>query len=160
MKKAIFLDRDGVLNYDFLPYHFKPEHFIINKDVWEVLKIFREKGYLMIIITNQGGIAKGLYTKDDVNQIHQGLIKSAAEHGIHFLEIYFCPHHDNHGKCLCRKPNSGMLEKAIARFNIDPSVSYFIGDTERDVHAGLKAGVNTIKITANQSLQKVAKLIK
>jgi D-glycero-D-manno-heptose 1,7-bisphosphate phosphatase len=160
MNKAIFLDRDGVLNRDFLPYHFKEAHFFINDDVWEVLSQLKARGYLLIIITNQGGIAKGLYTKEDVDNIHAGLIKAAADKGIEFLEIYFCPHHDQYNKCLCRKPDSIMLEKAIARFDIDPQISYFIGDTDRDVQAGIKAGVNTIKIISNQSLKKVADLIK
>jgi D-glycero-D-manno-heptose 1,7-bisphosphate phosphatase len=160
MNKAVFLDRDGVLNRDFLPYHFKEEQFFINDDVWEVLPELKSRGYLFIIITNQGGIAKGLYTKEDVDNIHAGLIKTAADKGIEFLDIYFCPHHDQYGKCLCRKPDSLMLEKAIARFDIDPQISYFIGDTDRDVLAGIKAGVNTIKIISNQSLKKVADLIK
>jgi D-glycero-D-manno-heptose 1,7-bisphosphate phosphatase len=159
MNKAVFLDRDGVINRDFLPYQYKEEHFFINDGVWETLKEIKARDYLMIIITNQGGIAKGLYTKQDVDKIHEGLIKKAAQHGIEFTEIYFCPHHDKYGKCLCRKPNSIMLEKAIARFNIDAYKSYFIGDTDRDVQAGLGAGVNTIRVIPNQSLKKVLDLI-
>ncbi|MGI8892131.1 MAG: D-glycero-alpha-D-manno-heptose-1,7-bisphosphate 7-phosphatase [Bacteroidia bacterium] len=160
MIKAVFLDRDGVLNRDFLPYHFRKDQFFINRDVWESLRKIKKKGYAMILITNQGGIAKGLYTKVDVDVLHKDLIKTAAENEIEFLEVYFCPHHDLFGKCLCRKPGSVMLEKALARFNIDPVISYFIGDTERDVFAGLKAGVQTIKIIPNQSLLKVIDLIK
>ena len=160
MNKAIFLDRDGVINRDFLPYHFKKDQFFVNEDVWEVVKVLKSKGYLLIIITNQGGIAKGLYTKEDVEKLHNGMKKEAAKYDIQFNEIYFCPHHDHYGKCICRKPDSLMLEKAIARFNIDPAISYFIGDTDRDVYAGLKAGVNTIRIIPNQSFKKILELVK
>ena len=160
MKKAVFLDRDGVINRDFLPYHFKKDHFFINEGLWEGLIQFKQKGYLLIIISNQGGIAKGLYTIRDVDKLHSDLIKEAAGYQIEFTEIYFCPHHDLYGKCICRKPDSLMLEKAIARFNIDPKVSYFIGDTDRDVQAGLKAGVTPIRISANKPLTEIMSLVK
>lgn len=160
MNKAVFLDRDGVINRDFLPYHFKQEHFFINPGLWDALKEIKNKGYLFIIISNQGGIAKGLYKKEDVDKLHSVLINEARKYDIKFSEIYFCPHHDLYGKCLCRKPDSVMLEKAIARFNINESNSYFIGDTDRDIQAGLKAGVIPIKINANTPLTEIVSLIK
>ena len=160
MNKALFLDRDGVINRDFLPYQHKLEHFYINDDVFPVLKNLHDKNYLLIIISNQGGIAKGLYSKKDVYVLYDHLNKLAAEYNFQFTDIYFCPHHDMYGRCICRKPDSQMLEKAMARYNVDPHISYFVGDTDRDVQAGLKAGVNTIKVIPNQSLKKIEELIK
>lgn len=160
MNKAVFLDRDGVINRDFLPYHFNKDHFFINEGLWEALLQFRNKGYLLIIISNQGGIAKGLYTVQDVDKLHSGFLKEASGYRIEITEIYFCPHHDLYGKCLCRKPDSLMLERAMARFNIDAKSSYFIGDTERDVQAALKAGVTPVRIVANKPLTEVINLIR
>jgi D-glycero-D-manno-heptose 1,7-bisphosphate phosphatase len=116
------------------------------------LKAFIDKGYLLIVITNQGGIAKGLYTHQDVETVHNYLMETLAKEGIHITDIYYCPHHPDQGKCLCRKPGSLMLEKAIARYNIDAGKSYFIGDNDRDITAGNAVGVNTILIPPNTPL--------
>ena len=159
MNKAIFLDRDGVINRED-GYISRVEQFIINDGVVDALKYFQQKGYLLIVITNQGGVAKGLYHHIDVDKIHGYLVEKLEQAGIKLTAIYYCPHHPVIGKCLCRKPDSLMLEKAIARFDIDASKSYFIGDHDRDIEAGKKAGVNTIKIDANSSLLKIKDLIK
>src|ERR1035437_10328277 len=136
MNKAIFLDRDGVINQERGHYTFGLDEFILNDGLFEALKAFQDKGFLLIVITNQGGIAKGLYSHKDVAILHNYLIEILAENGIHLTEIYYCPHHPDIGKCLCRKPNSLMLEKSIARFDIDAAKSYFIGDNDRDIIAG------------------------
>ena len=125
----------------------------------EALKHFRQKNYLLIIINNQSGIAKGVYKKEETDYLHLHLIRNLEKHGIDLTEIYYCPHHPDIGKCLCRKPGSLLLEKALARFNIDPSKSWFIGDAERDVEAGNKAGVRTLRIEPNSSLLSVLHLV-
>jgi len=160
MNKAVFLDRDGVINRDISDYTYRLEDFKILEGVIEAMKIFRDKGYKMIVITNQGGIGKKLYTHKDVHILHDHLIKILAAENIHLDEIYYCPHHPVSSNCLCRKPGSIMIEKALARFEIDPKQSYFIGDMDRDVEAGINAGVTPVKIESNTSLMKITGLIK
>lgn len=152
MFKAIFFDRDGVINKERGEYNYLPEHFIINEGVIEFCKFMKNRNFLYFIISNQGGIAKGIYKKEDVEKLHNYLIESFKKEQIDFTEIYYCPHHDAIEKCLCRKPNSLLLEKAIARFDIDIENSYFIGDTKRDIEAAEKVGLKGILITPNNNL--------
>lgn len=159
MNKAIFLDRDGVLNLDFRNYHFRTDDFTILPHVFEVLKEFADRGYLLIVVSNQGGIGKGLYKIEDTEQLHNHLKEEAAQHHVHFTEIYYCTHHPETSKCICRKPESVLVEKAIARFDIDASKSYFIGDRDRDIEAGEKCGVKGILIEANSSLKDYMHLV-
>ena len=160
MNKAIFLDRDGVINSDEGHYYiYKVENFKINEGIVESLQKFQENNYLLIIISNQGGVSKGIYSIKDVEKVHEYLKNNLKKYNIELTEIYFCPHHSSNEKCLCRKPNTLMLEKAIARFDIDVSASYLIGDGERDIEAGKKIGLNTIKIDANENISKYCKLI-
>lgn len=159
MKKGIFLDRDGVINEERGAYTWLLEDFKLNEGVVEALKIFLEKKYLLIVISNQGGIAKGICKKEEVDYLHLHLTRMLKSKGVELTEIYYCPHHPDFGNCLCRKPGSLLLEKAIARFNINASLSYFIGDADRDVEAGEKAGVKTIKVLPNSSLMQVIHLV-
>jgi D-glycero-D-manno-heptose 1,7-bisphosphate phosphatase len=151
-KKALFLDRDGVINRETGTYIYKPEDFELNAGILEALEIFRERGFMLIVISNQGGIGQNIYKQMHVEKLHAILKEQLSGHGIELSEIYYCPHHPVSGKCLCRKPGSLMIEKAIARFNIDPSLSYMIGDRERDIIAAEKAGVKGILINSNESL--------
>ena len=151
--KAIFLDRDGVINYDGNEYYtYKIEDFILNEGVVEALSVLKDKGYIFIVISNQGGIGRGLYQKDDADRLHTHMRSLFAEKGIVFTEVYYCPHYPDTGNCLCRKPQNLMIEKAIARFNIDRESSYFIGDREKDEEAAKNAGIKPIRIKANESL--------
>jgi len=156
MNKAIFLDRDGVINRsDDTYYIHRPEDFTINEGVVEALLELQEKGYLLIIITNQGGISRGIYTHKDVERLHRIMLDEFEHHGIRIEEIYYCPHHPEQEECLCHKPRSLMLEKAIARFQVSPGNAYFIGDSERDVEAASRAGVHPVKVDCNQDLRSV-----
>lgn len=157
--KAVFLDRDGVINEERGDYTWLLEDFKINPTVVEALRRLQSAGYLLLIISNQGGIAKGKYTKADVDYLHLHLERLLANHGIRLTAIYYCPHHPDHGNCICRKPDSLLLEKACARFNIDPATSYFIGDADRDVKAAAKTGVRPVKINSNESLLPVVDII-
>jgi len=153
--KAIFLDRDGVINLDVLNYTWRVEDFHFLDGVFDTCREFRKQGFMLIVITNQGGVAKGMYTIADVDHLHDHMIKSFAEEGVLIDEVYYCPHHDVSGKCLCRKPGSLLVEKALARFEIDPAVSYFIGDRDRDVEAGAAAGVKGILVEVNNDLRQI-----
>ena len=154
MNKAIFLERDGVINYE-RGYTHRLEDFVILPDLIEVLQILKQKGYLLIVISNQSGIAKGLYLQSETEMLHAYLKEELRKNNVVLDEIYYCIHHPDVSKCICRKPDSLFVEKALARFNIDPSKSYFIGDKERDTESGEKAGVKGILIEANISLKTI-----
>lgn len=160
MNKAVFLDRDGVLNKELGDYVCKFEDFHVLEHNFEALKELQGRGYLLIVITNQGGLAKGWYSPETLSMMHDHLKNTYAAQGVTIKEVYFCNHHPEYnGNCLCRKPGSLMLEKAIARFEIDASQSYFIGDRERDVLAGEAAGVKGILIDSDQVIGEVLGLI-
>lgn len=154
MKKAVFLDRDGVINVE-RGYTHRLEDFVILPDLIEVLQLLQKKGYLLIVISNQSGIAKGLYKQSDVEILHKFMVEEFTKNGIKLSEIYYCVHHPDVTKCICRKPDSLFVEKGLARFNIDAKQSYFIGDKERDTEAAEKAGVKGILIEANTSLKTI-----
>ena len=156
MKKAIFLDRDGTLNDNSRNYYiWQKENFRLNPGVVEALKELRSKGYLLIVITNQGGISRGACSAKDVEALHDHLRSMLEQEGVLLDEIYCCPHHHSVEACLCRKPQPLMIEKAVARFNIDPASSWMIGDAQRDVEAGKAAGLRTILIESNSDLREV-----
>ncbi|WP_374165396.1 D-glycero-alpha-D-manno-heptose-1,7-bisphosphate 7-phosphatase [Arcticibacter sp. MXS-1] len=158
--KAVFLDRDGVLNKELGDYVCHLDDFVVLEHNLKPLKELQDRGYLLVIITNQGGVAKGWYSEETLAAMHQRLLDTYAAHGIHISDVYYCRHHpDYNGKCLCRKPGSLMLEKAIARFNVDASQSYFIGDNQRDMMAGEGAGVTGILIKSDQPIGEVLHLI-
>jgi D-glycero-D-manno-heptose 1,7-bisphosphate phosphatase len=160
INRAVFLDRDGVLNKELGDYVCEFEDFKVLEHNFSALKELQSRGYLLIVITNQGGLAKGWYTEEALGLMHDHLRKTYADQGIHLSDIYYCRHHpDYNGNCLCRKPGSIMLEKAIARFGIDARSSYFIGDRQRDVIAGEAAGVKGILIDSDQPIGEILNLI-
>jgi len=112
----------------------------------------KKRGYEFIVITNQGGIAKEIYGHKEVHILHTFMRKQLEQAGITLLAIYYCPHHTSYGKCICRKPNSLLLEKAIAKYEVAIESSYFIGDSERDIEAGNRAGLKSILIKSNDNL--------
>lgn len=118
MNKCIFLDRDGVINKDYVDYTYKVEDFEILPNVIEGLKKFKEAGYLLVVITNQSGIAKGVYGHEDVLACHDYF---QQESGNLIDRYYYCPYHPVESESLTRKPESLMFEKAIAKFNVDIS---------------------------------------
>jgi D-glycero-D-manno-heptose 1,7-bisphosphate phosphatase len=151
--KAIFLDRDGVINRNDDHYYvYSPGDFVINEGIMEFMQDVQKRGYLLIIISNQGGISKGLYTRNDTEGLHELLLEQCRRNNISISEIYYCPHSSKVEKCLCRKPLPLMLEKAMARFGIDPGQSWFIGDADRDSQAGKAAGLRTLQVKSNENL--------
>jgi len=156
MKKAIFLDRDGTINNNCDHYYiWRKEELVLNPGVAETLAEMQSRGYMLIVITNQGGISKGEYSAEDVELLHNHLRSMLAAKGVHLDEIYYCPHHHMVENCLCRKPMPLMIEKALAHFDIDPASSWMIGDAQRDVEAGEAAGLRCILIEPNSDLREV-----
>jgi D-glycero-D-manno-heptose 1,7-bisphosphate phosphatase len=157
--KAVFLDRDGVLNQEMGDYvrRFEDFHILNNFDA---LKALQSKGYLLIVATNQGGLAKGWYTEDELAKMHTYLKAEYQKRGVVITDIFYCPHHpDFTGDCDCRKPKPGLLLQGIEKYNIDPSKSYFIGDRDRDIEAATAAGVKGILVDSDQPLSEVLGMI-
>lgn len=154
--RAIFLDRDGTINSDEGHYYiYKKEDFVFNPGVIDGIRRLNEAGYLVIVVTNQGGVAKGEYTIEDVEAVHAYMCAELKKHGARIDKIYYCPHHDSVAPCSCRKPAPGMIEQAIREFDIDKSASLLIGDGGRDIEAAEAAGIRGIKIKKNSDLTPV-----
>jgi D-glycero-D-manno-heptose 1,7-bisphosphate phosphatase len=150
--KALFLDRDGVINFDPGDYCYSLEEFKLLPTVLPALQLAQEKGYLLIVITNQGGIAKSLYTEETVREIHRFFLSECEKAGITITAIYFSAHHPEIGNSLSRKPGSLMVERALSRYRVDPAKSVMIGDRERDKECAEGAGVRGIVIPMNSDL--------
>lgn len=134
------MDRDGVINVDFVDYVYTIEKFAFLPKVQEALGMLKREGYKLIVITNQSGIAKGIYSPQDVKNVFDYIQK---ETGNALDDMYVAPYHETYTESLTRKPDSLMLEKAIAKYNTDIKHSWMIGDKERDLIPGKKLGLNT-----------------
>ncbi|MFK7756256.1 MAG: D-glycero-alpha-D-manno-heptose-1,7-bisphosphate 7-phosphatase [Flavobacteriales bacterium] len=157
MNGAVFLDRDGVINHDPGDYTKSVEEFKILPDVLEAFKLIKTHHYGIILVTNQGGVAKGLYPIENVFEIHDYLRAEALKVGVEIDEIYFAPYHEDYGRSLTRKPGSLMVERGLAKFQLNPEKCVLVGDKERDIESGLKAGVRGIQIEVNGSLLEAMK---
>ncbi|MES2560765.1 MAG: HAD family hydrolase [Bacteroidota bacterium] len=150
MNRAVFLDRDGVINLEVGDYIKCFEDFKLLPHALKYIAALSQKGVKVFVITNQGGIAKQLYTVNELEKMHRFMLAEVEKAGGHITEAYFCPHHPDYGLCLCRKPGSLMVEKAMAKYEIDPKASIFIGDKERDVTCAEGAGVKGFLIHENE----------
>lgn len=143
---AVFLDRDGTLNLDD-GYTFRYEDFHWLPGAIESLKLLDGAGFSLIIVTNQAGIAKGLYKCEDVEILHKKVSNDLSKEGIFIKGYYYCPHHPSFtGPCTCRKPEPGLILRGAKEHGIDLLRSYMIGDKISDLEAGLNAKVNTILV--------------
>ncbi|MDD2478720.1 MAG: D-glycero-beta-D-manno-heptose 1,7-bisphosphate 7-phosphatase [Victivallaceae bacterium] len=140
MNKACFLDRDGVINEE-VNYLHEPDKTIIMPGTAEALKLLKSHGFIAVVVTNQAGVARGYYEETDIHAVHQRIEELLAAEGAALDDFFYCPHHEKFtGECKCRKPNPGMLLKAIAKHNIDPTQSFMVGDRLTDLEAGHSAG--------------------
>jgi len=141
MNPALFLDRDGVINEE-INYLYKIEDFVFIPEIFNICNFYQQNGYKIIVITNQAGIARGLYTEEDLSVLNNWMTEQFSKKGINIDKIYHCPHHpDFTGYCECRKPNPGMIFKAAEELNIDIRRSVLIGDKDSDFKAGINAGI-------------------
>lgn len=152
MDKAAFFDRDGVINKEIGDYVFELDKFELSPSVIGLMKAAIDKKYKLIVVTNQSGIAKGIYDHSHVGEIHEHMSSLLQEEGIQLTDIYYCPHHPDYSNCLCRKPGSLMLEKAVAKYDLDVSKCFLVGDRDRDVESAESIGIKGIKIESNSSL--------
>lgn len=146
MNKAVFLDRDGVINVDH-GYVGKQDDFDFIDGVFEACRKLKEMGYLLVLVTNQSGIGRGYYSEDDFHTLTEWMDWNFVDKGVEFDGIYYCPHHpekalgDYKQVCDCRKPNTGMLDSAQRHLKIDMANSIMIGDSLSDMQAAIKAEV-------------------
>ena len=163
-QKAVFLDRDGVINEE-VNLLYEPKQLKLIKGAAEAIKRLNNSEYLVIVITNQPVVARGLCTEEDIREIHKKLETLLGEHGAFIDRIYYCPHHPDKGypnenkkykiECNCRKPNVGMLLKAEKEFSIEKKLSFIIGDTTTDIQTGINYGIQTILLkTGYKGLDK------
>ena len=139
--KALFLDRDGTVNIE-KNYVYKIKDFEFIDGIFELIKSYQKKEFLIFIVTNQAGIARGYYTEKDYKKLTNWMVEQFQKNGIKITKVYHCPHHPEiTGPCECRKPNPGMILDAINEFNIDPVNSVLIGDKKSDILAGENAGL-------------------
>jgi D-glycero-D-manno-heptose 1,7-bisphosphate phosphatase len=155
-KPAVFLDRDGVLNFD-KGYTYRVEDLRVMDGVPQTLMTLKERGYLLIVVTNQSGVARGYFRLEDANLFNSALSDKIQELGGPAIDGFFvCPHYPE-GKvseysltCDCRKPSTGLLTQAVSAFDIELAHSYLIGDKPSDIDCGLSAGVFAIHLTNDE----------
>jgi D-glycero-D-manno-heptose 1,7-bisphosphate phosphatase len=151
MNRAIFLDKDGTLIPD-IPYNIDPDMITLQPDGIEGLKLLHNEGYLLIIVSNQSGVARGYFTEEKLQAVEMKIKELLAANDIPLSGFYYCPHYPQgtiksfNIKCDCRKPMPGMLLKAATEHNIDLAKSWMIGDILNDVEAGNRAGCKTVLI--------------
>ena len=150
MKPALFIDRDGTLNYN-CPYCRNENEIKIYKDIFTPLK-YLSRNYYIIIITNQSGIARKYFKLEDLRKMNNKIIKGIRKHGGNVDAIYFCPHLPQE-KCNCRKPKIGMIKKACKDFEIDLTRSFIIGDDDKDIKLAKNVNVKSIRIRSKGSLK-------
>lgn len=151
MDKVVFLDRDGTINQE-VTYLYRPEDLVILPGVPQALKLFRENGFRLAVVTNQAGIARGYYTVEQMHVLHGYLNEQLKRDGAWIDHFYYCPHHPLHGigeyrkACRCRKPDTGMFEMAEKEYAIDKGRSWMIGDKRIDVEAGHNYGIRAVLV--------------
>ncbi len=157
MNRAVFLDRDGVINRERGEYTFKIADFVLLPDVAQTIAQINERGVKVIVISNQGGVAKGLYRIEDVDRLHNHLRELLARQNAQIDAVFFSPNHEIAGKSLDRKPGTLLFEKAGYLYDIDFSQSFMIGDSRRDVEAAEKMGIHSFLIEPNTSIKFIVK---
>ncbi|HHH44570.1 MAG TPA: HAD family hydrolase [Gammaproteobacteria bacterium] len=149
LKRALFLDRDGVINLNH-GYVSRKEDFDFIDGIFELVASANRAGYLVVIVTNQAGIGRGYYTEEDFHRLMDWVGGQFRAHGGTIDAVYFCPDHPEHGigkylrESACRKPAPGMLLQAASDHGIDLGASIMVGDKASDIEAGLAAGVGTL----------------
>lgn len=161
-RRAIFIDRDGTINED-IGYVSKPDDLVIYPWAAEAIRLINESDFKTIVITNQSGVARGMYTEEVLSAIHDRLIERLAGQGARLDAVYYCPHHPTIGGepyrqvCDCRKPLPGMLRAAAREHDIELSASYVIGDKASDVNLATNAGARGVLVLTGYGRETLAR---
>ena len=156
--KAIFLDRDGVINKNRDDYVKSTKELEIFSNIGKEILKLKMKGFLIIVITNQSVINREIITITELEEIHSTIQKFLMKSKTSIDKFYFCPHRPDEN-CDCRKPKPGLILQAINEFSIDVSKSWMVGDSKTDIQAGEKAGCKTILLKKNDSFTNILKII-
>mgnify|MGYP006106720615 FL=1 len=156
--KAIFLDRDGVINKNRDDYVKSTKELEIFSNIGKEILKLKMKGFLIIVITNQSVINREIITIRELEEIHSTIQKFLMKSKTSIDKFYFCPHRPDEN-CDCRKPKPGLILQAINEFSIDVSKSWMVGDSKTDIQAGEKAGCKTILLKKNDSFTNILKII-
>ncbi|TRO82731.1 D-glycero-beta-D-manno-heptose 1,7-bisphosphate 7-phosphatase [Trichloromonas acetexigens] len=160
-KKAVFLDRDGTINEEKNYLH-RIEDFAFIPGVPEAIRRLKEAGYKIVVVTNQSGVARGYFSREDVDRLHQHIQRELTKIGTAIDAFYLCPHHPEKGKgefkvdCDCRKGRPGMLLQAAAEHGIDLAASWMIGDKRADLEAGRAAGCRSLLVRTGYGEEELA----
>ncbi len=159
LQKVIFIDRDGVINVDPIGDYIKRwEDFRFEEGALQALKTFSDRGYEIIVISNQAGIGDGVYPESALHDIHKNMMRVFSEKGIHARKAYYC-HHGKQAGCKCRKPEIGLFEKAAGDYRFDRSQTFFIGDKITDVQAGRRFGLKTIMVLTGHGKLEISQAV-
>jgi len=156
--KTVFVDRDGVINQERSDYVKSISELEIYPNVAKNIKLLKDAGFLVVVITNQSAVNRGIITHEMINQIHNSIQDHLKKYGTFLDGFYYCPHTPDEN-CNCRKPKPGLLQKAILELNIDLNSSWMIGDSDSDIEAADSIGCKAIKINDNFSLDNAVEKI-
>ncbi|WP_231037557.1 D-glycero-alpha-D-manno-heptose-1,7-bisphosphate 7-phosphatase [Pectinatus frisingensis] len=164
MNKAVFFDRDGVLNRD-IGYLYRIEDFHWIKGAIESIKKFNERNYYTFVVTNQSGVARGYYTEQDIKILHNWINTQLTKYGAHIDEFFYCPHYEygiikrySHF-CECRKPNPKMIDDACKKYYLNKKMSLLIGDRDSDIICAKNAGIKGYKFVGNDLFDFINNII-
>jgi D-glycero-D-manno-heptose 1,7-bisphosphate phosphatase len=150
-KKALFLDRDGIINIDHGYVHHK-ENFVFTEGIFDLLEIFTKANYTLFIVTNQSGIGRGYYTTQEFASLTQWMLEELALRHIHIAQVFYCPHTPKQG-CCCRKPATGMIEEYIKEHPVDFENSWMIGDKQSDIDFAHNANIKHTIAIGDQNIK-------
>lgn len=159
--RAFFIDRDGTLNED-IGYVSTPDEFVLYRWAAEAVRLVNKSGFKTVVITNQSGIARGMYSEETLRAIHTRMIEELAREGARIDAVYYCPHHPEIGdahyriECDCRKPGTGMLDAAVREHNIDLTRSFVIGDKASDIVLAENAGARSALVLTGYGRETLA----
>ena len=149
-QKALFLDRDGIINVDY-GYVYQKEKFEFTKNIFELLTLFVKNGYLLFIVTNQSGIGRGYYTLDDFEHLSDWMLQQLKNKNIPIQSLQYCPHAPE-DRCRCRKPNTDMIDKIAQTYTIDFAKSWLIGDKQSDIDLAYAANIGSTVAIGNDTI--------
>lgn len=155
--KVVFIDRDGVINVDLGGYVTRPEDFRFEKGAVQTLKALSDRGFQIVIISNQAGIGDGVFSREQLDAVQRHMLDCLNKENVRIAGTYYCIHGKQAG-CGCRKPKTGLFEQAAAEFYFNPQETYFIGDKAGDIQAGKSFGLKTVLVRTGYGREDESKL--